>query len=86
MRYVISGQPVSLALFVQYARGKMKNYNIKDLAGIGAVAVLLNAVGLALMIWSGFWVGLFGLALQGVYWAMLGIVIVALTTKKEHAL
>ena len=65
---------------------KMKSYSAKDLLRIGAVAVVLNAAGLVLIIWSGFWIGFSGVVVEGVYWALIGILIAVLTTKKEHAL
>jgi hypothetical protein len=65
---------------------QMKNYSAKDLLGIGAIAVALNAAGLVLIIWSGFWIGFLGVVVAGVYWALIGMLIAVLTTKKEHAL
>ena len=53
---------------------------------IGAIAVALVAVGLGLIVWSGFRVGLFGVVTPGIFWAILGIIIAALTTKKERSL
>jgi hypothetical protein len=47
---------------------QMKNYSARDLLGIGAVAVLVDAAGLALVIWSGFWIGFGRVVVQGVYW------------------
>jgi hypothetical protein len=65
---------------------QMKSYRARDLIGISAVAVVLCGAGLTLIIWSGFWIRFFGVVIQGLYWALLGILIAVLTTKKEHAL
>jgi hypothetical protein len=63
-----------------------KNYNPKDLAGIGAIAVVLSVAGIALMAWSGFWLSLFGVFIAGPMWCLVGILVASLTTKREHAL
>jgi hypothetical protein len=68
-----------------YKARRIKGSNGKDLLMIGAIAVVIIAAGIALTVWSGFRVGLFGAVIPGVYWALIGIVIAALTTKKEHA-
>jgi hypothetical protein len=64
----------------------LKSYKTKELTGIAVIAIVLTAAGLALMTWSRFWIELFGVAIDGSYWALLGILIAAFTTKKEHAL
>lgn len=69
-----------------YRARRIKDSSNRDLATIGVIAVALVAAGLALITWSGFRIGLFGVVMPGVYWALLGVVIAALTTKKEHAL
>jgi hypothetical protein len=63
-----------------------KNYNLRDLGGIAAIAAVLAAGGVALMAWSGFRLGLFGVAIDGPVWAFIGIIVAAVTTKREHAL
>jgi hypothetical protein len=63
-----------------------KNYNAKDLARIAALAVLLSGVGIALMVWSGFWMSLFGVFINGPIWCFIGILIAFLITKREYAL
>jgi hypothetical protein len=68
-----------------YAR-REKKYSMTDLAGIGGIAVVLVAAGLALVVWSGFWLNLFGVTVSGLVWALIGIVVAVLTTKKQHAL
>jgi Na+/proline symporter len=65
---------------------RAKNYNPKDLAGIGAIAVVLSVAGIALMAWSGFWLSLFGVFIAGPMWCLVGILVASLTTKREHAL
>lgn len=67
------------------ARG-IKNYALKDLAGIGAIALVLCVAGIALTIWSGFWVTISGVYIEGWIWALIGIVSAILGTKKKHAL
>lgn len=80
--YVILAQ---LALQVLTVRD-VTNYSLKDLAGIAAVAVALSAAGVALMAWSGFWLSLFGVSIEGPIWCFVGILVALLTTKREHAL
>lgn len=63
-----------------------KNYSPKDLAIIGAIAVVLSAAGIALMAWSGFHFKFFGVRIEGTLWAIIGIVVAVLATKKEYAL
>jgi hypothetical protein len=65
---------------------RIKDYKATDLLGIGTVAVVLNAAGIALMLWCSFWINAFGIEVQGLYWVVAGIIIAALTTKREHAL
>jgi len=58
-------------------------YSATELAGVGAIATALVAAGVALMIWSGFWLNIFGLAIDGRYWALVGILTALVTAKKE---
>lgn len=60
------------------------NYKAKELIGIAAFAVVLTAAGVVLMIWSGFGLNLFGVAIEGPYWAFTGMFIALIVTKKEH--
>jgi hypothetical protein len=62
-----------------------KDYSVKDLIGIGAIATILVAVGLWLMIWSGFWINLFGVVVEGRYWALVGIITALVVTRKKDA-
>src|SRR5260221_11547766 len=50
----------------------VKKSTAKELLGIAAIALVLIAAGFALMIWSGFWLNLLGVAIQGRYWALAG--------------
>ena len=62
-----------------------KGYSVKDLTGIAAIATILAAAGLAIMIWSGFWINLFGAKIEGIYWAFVGIVAAIVVTRKKDA-
>jgi len=73
--------------FVSSFRARLqKNYKPTDLLGIGVIAVVLCGAGLVLVSWSEFWISFSGVGIEGLYWALLGILIATLTTKKEHAL
>jgi integral membrane sensor domain MASE1 len=61
-------------------------YSRKDLAIIGAIALGLCAAGIALVVWSGFRIGLFGASLSGVAWAAVGIAVALTTTTRKDAL
>jgi hypothetical protein len=63
-----------------------KEYSTKELIGIGVIAAILTAGGLALMVWSGFWINLYGVSIQGIYWALLGIVTAIVVARKKDAL
>jgi len=60
------------------------NYYAKALIRITAIAVVLTTAGVALMIWSGFGLNLFGVAIEGPYWALTGVFIALIVTKREH--
>ena len=51
---------------------RANGYRLFDLAGIGALALLLVAAGVALMWWSGFRLSLFDVRINGVTWALMG--------------
>lgn len=61
-------------------------YKATDLLGIGAIATVLTVAGFALMIWSGFWISLYGVVIQGPYWVLIGILVAIVTAKKSFAL
>jgi len=61
-------------------------YKATDLLGIGAIATALTAAGFALIIWSGFWASLFGIVIEGPYWALTGILVAFVTAKKSFAM
>ena len=63
-----------------------KGYSAKELIGIGAIAAILTAGGLALMVWSGFLINLYGVSIQGIYWALIGIVTAIVAARKKDAL
>jgi hypothetical protein len=76
-----------VATFVGSFRARHdKNYGPKELTGIAVIAVVLSAAGLALMAWSGFWLNLFGVSIEGTSWCFIGIFVAVLTTKREHGL
>lgn len=62
------------------------NYTSRQLAAIGAIAGVPIVAGTAIMSWSGFWVGFFGVAIEGPYWALIGMLIALVATRKEMAL
>ena len=63
-----------------------KKYSGKDLIGIGAIATALVTAGFWLMNWSGFEMKLFDIAVEGDYWALVGIVTGLVVTRKKDAL
>ena len=63
-----------------------KSYRAFDLVGIGALAFLLIAIGVALMVWSGFRMRIGGFQVGGVEWALLGVFVTIFVVKKEDAL
>jgi hypothetical protein len=63
-----------------------KGYQAFDLVGIGALSLLLIAIGVALMVWSGFQMRFGGLQVGGVEWALLGAFVTVFVVKKEDAL
>jgi hypothetical protein len=77
----------SVATFVASFRARRDhNYSPKELVGIAAIAIVLLVAGLALMEWSGFWLDLFGVPVEGTGWCFVGILVAVLTAKREHAL
>jgi hypothetical protein len=63
-----------------------KTYRAFDLAAIGAIALAIIAAGSALMIWSGFWMRLFDVEVNGLVWALLGALSAVVVVRKEDAL
>ena len=63
-----------------------KNYRAFDLAAIGAIALVVIAAGSALMMWSGFWMRLFDVEINGVTWALLGALSAVVVVRKADAL
>jgi hypothetical protein len=63
-----------------------QGHRTADLFGIGAIAAILTAAGLALMMWSGFRIGIYEVNVQGVYWAIVGILTACVTARKNDAL
>jgi hypothetical protein len=61
----------------------MVSYRRGDLVIVSAIAAALIVVGLGFTVWSGFRVGLFGVVIPGIYWAVLGVILAAVTTKKR---
>jgi hypothetical protein len=61
-----------------------RNYTSRDLVIIGAIAAVLNAASIALLAWSGFHFKLFDVVIKGPVWAVIGIVLAAVATKKER--
>jgi hypothetical protein len=62
-----------------------RNYSPRDLVIVGAIAAVLNAAGIALLAWSGFHFKLFDVVIKGPIWAVIGIVVATVATKKKHA-
>jgi hypothetical protein len=62
-----------------------QGHSAADLSGIGAIAAILTAGGLALMMWSGFRIVIYDVNVQGVYWAIVGILTACVTARKNDA-
>jgi hypothetical protein len=63
-----------------------KRHRARDLIGIGALALILIAAGLAIMRWSGFSMHLFGVEIGGVAWALIGAFSAVVVVRKEDAI
>ena len=63
-----------------------KRYRGIDLFGIGAIGLIVIAAGLAIMIWSGFSIRLFGVEIGGVAWALTGAFSAVVVVRKEDAI
>jgi hypothetical protein len=63
-----------------------KGHRPIDIMGIGAIALVLIAAGSALMVWSGFWMRLFDVEVDGLVWALLGALSAVIVVRKEDAL
>jgi len=61
-----------------------KNYRLGDLSAIGAIAAVLDAAGIALLAWSGFRFKVFDVVIAGPTWAVIGIVVAMVATKKPR--
>jgi hypothetical protein len=62
-----------------------KGYRGMDLIMIGGIAAGLTASGLSMALWSGFRIYLYGVTIQGTYWAITGVCIAAPAAKKRDA-
>jgi hypothetical protein len=72
--------------FGSFLARREKKYSALDLAGIGAIALVLVIAAFGLMLWSGFSLSLYGVLIPGAYWVVVGMVTALLVTTKQHAL
>ncbi|WMT71913.1 hypothetical protein [Bradyrhizobium sp. Ash2021] len=72
--------------FGSWLARREKKYRALDLAGIGAIALVLVIAAFGLMLWSGFSLSLDGVLIPGPYWIVVGMVTALLVTTKQHAL
>jgi hypothetical protein len=63
-----------------------KGYRVVDLIGIGSLALILIAAGLGVMMWSGFSIRVFDIAIGGVTWALLGALSAVVVVRVRDAL
>jgi hypothetical protein len=63
-----------------------KGYRVIDLLGIGCLGLIVIAVGLAIMFWSGFSIHAFGIGVGGVTWALLGAASAIVVVRAQDAL
>ena len=63
-----------------------KKYRATDLIGISTIGLVLLVAGLALMIWSQFYLRLFDVEIDGLVWALAGAGVGALTVRRQDAL
>jgi TRAP-type C4-dicarboxylate transport system permease small subunit len=72
--------------FGSFLARREKKYSALDLAGIGAIALVLVTAAFGLMLWSGFSLSLDGVLIPGPYWIAVGMATALLATTKQHAL
>jgi hypothetical protein len=63
-----------------------RNYRAFDLVAMGAIALVFIAAGSALMVWSGFWMRLFDVEVDGLVWALLGAAFAVVVVRDDDAL
>lgn len=63
-----------------------KNFRPLDIVAMAAIALAVIAAGAALMFWSGFWMRLFDVEIDGVVWALLGAVSAVMVVRKDDEL
>jgi hypothetical protein len=60
--------------FSSFLTGHEKGYSKRAVVEMAAIAPALVAAGAALMVWSGFWISLYGSGIPGPIWLLVGIV------------
>jgi hypothetical protein len=65
---------------------RQKSYRATDLIGIGTIGLVLLVAGLALMIWSGFYLRIFDVEISGLVWALVGAGVGAVVVRRQDAL
>jgi hypothetical protein len=69
-----------------YLARREKRSKPRDLIGISVVGAILVVAGVWLASWSGFWIGFFGVEMQGSYWAIVGALVALIATKKSQVM
>jgi drug/metabolite transporter (DMT)-like permease len=64
---------------------RQKKYRATDLIGIGAIGLVLLVAGLALMIWSQFYLLFYGVEISGLEWALLAAAVGAVVVRRQDA-
>ena len=72
--------------FGSFLARREKKSSALEVAGIGAIALVLVAAAFGLMLWSGFSLSLDGVLIPGPYWVVVGMATALLVTTKQHAL
>jgi hypothetical protein len=69
-----------------YLARREQRSKARNLVGIVVVGTVLALAGIWLVSWSGFWIGLFGVDIQGTYWALVGAFVALIATKKSQVM
>jgi drug/metabolite transporter (DMT)-like permease len=65
---------------------RQKKYRTTDLIGIGTIGLVLLVAGLALMIWSQFFMRIYDVKISGLVWALIAAAVGAVAVRRQDAL